>query len=358
MNNSSFLKKQLPSDILNETNAKLKAEKVYSFIQNHFTLSSNADGNLIKDFNARTAGAQNINISLYNALKASGIANTQLALLSTRENGFVTDFHPSITDFNYVLVRLELNGTVYLLDATEKNIPFGIVPFNCLTNKIRVLDYANGSRWEKVTPNKNNSVKIRVNIELDDDGNITGKKSITRNGYEALFARKLIARNTSQDAYLESKESLYPDFEISNYSNTNLKNQNKALKEEFELLSEENSSINIARLLELLTENPFRLENRKYPVDYGYIRKGTYLLNIKIPDHYTVRSIPENKVYTLPGNDASYIFKVSRIGNNLSIYVKSQINKTVFLNSEYQQLKDYYRKILKLQNTELEFIKK
>lgn len=358
MNNASFLKKQLPSEILNETDNTLKAKKIFSFIQDHFTVSSSADGNLIKDYNARAAGAQNINISLYNAFKAGGIANTQLALLSTRKNGFVTDFHPSITDFNYVLVRLELNGKVYLLDATDKNLPFGIIPFNCLTNKVRVLDYVNGSRWEKVKPYKNNSVKTRVNIEIDDEGNITGKKSITRNGYEALLTRKLINKYSSQDEYLESEESRYPVFEIDNYTNTYLKDENKPLKEEFELVSEETSSIKIGKLLGLLTQNPFQLKDRKYPVDYGYKRKGTFLLNIKIPDNYQLRSIPENKVYTLPGNDASYIFKVSQIENNLSIYIKSQINKTVFLNSEYQQLKDYYRKIVELQNMELEFIKK
>ena len=134
MNNVPFLTKQLPNEILSEANQKNKAEKIYAFIQNHFTVSSNSDGDLIKDYNARTASGQNINISLYNAFKAGGITNVKLALLSTRNNGFVTCFHPSITDFNYILVRFVMNGKTYLLDATNKNLPFGMIPFNCLTN--------------------------------------------------------------------------------------------------------------------------------------------------------------------------------------------------------------------------------
>jgi hypothetical protein len=358
MNNTSFLKKQLPNDVLTLTDPKVKAEKIYSFIRDHFNVSSDADGNLIKDFNAKTASARNINISLYNALKAGGVPNVKLALLSTRSNGFVTSFHPSITDFNYTLVRLEMNGKIHLLDATDKNLPFGMIPFNCLTNKVRVLDHVNGSYWEKLKPLKNNSIKVKATLKMDENGNITGKKTVTRNGYHALFKRATISQKTSEEEYLESEEAKYPVIEIANYNNDNLNNVNVPFQEVFELDAEEVSSINIAGLLGLMKENPLELDNRLYPVDYGYQRKGTFLLNIELPSNYEVKNLPQSAVFKLTDNDASYICKVSQIDNNLSIYIRSQIKNTVFLKDDYSELRTFYEKIVNTQNTEIEFHQK
>ena len=53
-----------------------------------------------------------INLSLFNALQASGI-NSKIVLLATRNKGLPTRLFPVISDFNFLIVKTIINGKTY-----------------------------------------------------------------------------------------------------------------------------------------------------------------------------------------------------------------------------------------------------
>jgi len=88
----------------------------------------------------KTGNSSEINISLINVLKSVDL-NAELVLLSTRNNGFATKLYPVISEFNYVIAKLNNNDKIYLLDATSKLKPFGQLPYQCLNGYGRVMDF-------------------------------------------------------------------------------------------------------------------------------------------------------------------------------------------------------------------------
>ena len=83
---------------------------------------------------------------LYNLLSEQDINVTPI-LLSTRNNGLPTKIYPVISDFNYIIIRAIINGKQYFLDATNKYLEFGQIPFRCLNQYGRLLDFKKGSKW-------------------------------------------------------------------------------------------------------------------------------------------------------------------------------------------------------------------
>src|SRR5690606_14567571 len=92
-----------------------------------------------------------INILLHNLLEETGI-DVKPVLLSTRNNGFATKIFPVISEFNYLIVHANINNETFFLDATDKYLSFGEIPFRCLNQYGRLLDFKNGSDWIDIAP--------------------------------------------------------------------------------------------------------------------------------------------------------------------------------------------------------------
>jgi hypothetical protein len=56
-------------------------------------------------------------------------------IISTIDNGMVHPIYPIITKYNYLIVRATIDGKTVLLDATEKDVPFGLLPYRCLNQR-------------------------------------------------------------------------------------------------------------------------------------------------------------------------------------------------------------------------------
>ena len=78
------------------------------------------------------------------------------------------------------------------------------------------------------------------------------------------------------------------DFEIDNYTIKYDRDLQKPIKESFTLLSDDDFStkpkISLKPILIYrISNNPFKLKERLYPVDFGYKRSITQRINIEIP---------------------------------------------------------------------------
>ncbi len=125
-----------------------------------------------------------------------------------------------------MIVKVILEGDEYFLDATDKYLDFGEIPFRCLNDDGRVLDFKKGSYWQKIVPKLNSLKSISAKLVLEEDGNITGTVLMKRVGYFAAQQREKLTV-TSEETYLEDLETEYSNLEIEAYGNENLDDLSK-----------------------------------------------------------------------------------------------------------------------------------
>ncbi len=353
-----FFTKKIPLTITNETNQLEKAKKVFTFIQNHYNWNNNNAlftplSNYKKAYKSKVGNMVEINLSLVNALLATGI-NADIALLSTRDNGVVTKLHPVISDFNYFVAHIKINGKDYFLDAVDKDIPFGMLPFSHLNGKIRVFKKGSDSYWYDYKPSDKNVTKVYAIANITEDAIIKMKTRVLHTGYEAYEKREDISAN-SIDEYKNKLENTNPELDILTHTIENLKDKYKPLIETIEF--ETNPELISANTLYLkpftikdFTKNPFTLKARNYPVDLGYTRVFQYNLSFNIPKGYSIKSVPENRKIVLGEDGGSLIYVTKTMADKININFAFSLDKTIYQPKEYQDLKDLFVALIKAQN--------
>ncbi|WP_372794251.1 hypothetical protein [Lutibacter sp.] len=335
-----------------------KATAIFSFIQSYFTWNEKygvfSEINIKNALENKTGNVGEINISLINALKSAGL-KAELVLISTRENGFPTKLHPVRSDFNYMLARVTINNKSYLLDATNKLTPFGLLPYKCLNGYGRVMDFENSSYWIDIIPENNSKNQISVSLKLHEDGTFHGKLRKVNFGYEALLRRTTI-QNKSDEAIISEFENNFNNLDVIDYKIENKLDINQPLIETFEISIDNstNTSGNYFNpfFAEQFKENPFIQENRLYPVDFGYTRKYILNFSLEIPESYSIESFPDEKSIALPENGGNFSLSLNKNSNTkITLNSSIKINKPVFYNSEYQLLKELFKQIISSQKT-------
>ena len=349
----NFFKKSIPESILTTENTLEKAKKVFQFIQNHFTWNekywTNKDAKVKKAFQEKTGDVGEINLALYNSLRAANI-NANLVVLSTRSNGIPTKLFPVIYDYNYVIVKSIIDKETYYLDATAKLLPFGQVPIRTLNGEARIINFKEKSSWAALNPKYKSSLNVSAKLRLDEEGELIGDLIFRRNGYFASKIRAAIS-SKSEDDYLESFETKNPDLEVDDYTVINLKEPEKNLEEKFKVRLEMDENLgNKIRinpfLFNRLKENPFKLKERNYPVDFAYARRTNYFLQLEVPENYTILELPEQKAISLPNNGGNFILRAIKKENIIKIYVRLNILKSAYSVKEYYALKELYKQIV------------
>tara|TARA_R110001583_G_scaffold67308_3_gene192564 strand:+ start:20317 stop:22275 length:1959 start_codon:yes stop_codon:yes gene_type:complete len=355
---TSFFEDNLPKKIKLLTTDLEKAKAVYNFIQNHFTW--NKKYSIFKNVKVKNAyedkigNVGEINISLINALKAAGL-NAELVLVSTRENGFATKIYPVISDFNYVIAKVNIGQKFYLLDATEKLAPFGLLPFRCLNSYGRAMDFENDSYWIDILPDIKSKTQLTAKLILNEDGSIEGKLRKSNFGYHALARRKKITYE-SEESIIAEFENEFNNLEVIDYTIKNKTKIDKPIVENFEILIENIDNLNKLFLNpffdEKFSKNPFKQENRLYPVDFGHSKQYSVNFSLEIPDNYSVESLPESKSFVLPENGGNFKYLIRKNNDyRITLISSIKINKPIFYNFEYESLKELFKQIIISQKT-------
>lgn len=353
----SFFKKNIPKNILNTDNTLAKSKKIFSYIQNHFTWNekywTNEDAKVKEAFQEKKGGVGEINISLYNSLKAANI-EADLVVLSTRNNGLTTKLFPIIYDYNYVIVKTTIDGISYFLDATDKFLPFGQVPVRTLNGEARIINFKKKSSWTVLKPKIKTVKNISAELTLNEEGIFSGNLMINHLGYFASSKRKSISSYT-KESYLENFESKNANLEVEDYEHKNLSDLDKPLQELFSIKIEMNEELgNKTRInpifFERIKRNPFKLKERHYPVDYAYPSRIKYSLNLNLPENYIVTQIPKDVAFSLPNNGGSFILKTIKKENSITVYTMLNINKKIYNANEYLTLKEFYKQLIIAEN--------
>ncbi len=346
----SFLKDDA-SGIKNlTTNQEELSARAFNFIQNKMSWNGNygkyCDKGIQKAYSENAGNVAEINLMLVALLRECGVTANPV-LISTRKHGI--PLFPTLEGFNYVVACAEINGQEILMDATEKILSFGLLP-NRAINWEGTLVLGNGtSRKIKVFPNKPSKNDVMMTMEIDEDGNVKGKRRASMTDLEAFSFRKY-----SRDNRIESIKNNQDLLEISDYETKNGNVINKPVIETYTFDMEDavdivGDEIYFSPLLDLaLDENPFKSEDRIYPVDFVYPVSRKKMVTITIPEGYSITSIPKPIKLSLPNNMGSFLFNIQETSTGLNLVTDFKINTSIVPTQNYIELKEFYnQRVLK-----------
>ncbi|WP_299710319.1 hypothetical protein [uncultured Tenacibaculum sp.] len=359
----NYFKRNLPSNLLTIKNDFERADAVYKHIQERLNWNdkywSRKKIKVKNIYDDKVGAVDAINLTLYNALTAANI-ETYLVVLSTRQNGVVTKLYPSISEFNYVIIKTVIDGETYFLDATDKQLMFGEIPYRCLNGEGRVLDFKKGSYWELIKPKFKSYKNHSINLEFKDDV-FVGKIITAKKGYYAIGERKAFG-SKSEDKYLEDFETRYPLIEVDEFNATPSKNGKDSFKTFYSVSIPDLELENVIRINPFIIDrnsvNPFKLKERKFPVDFGHAWSKAFNITIKIPEGYEVSQLPKTKAISLPNKGGRAILNVKTTGDQIKIYNKLFFSKAVYNEIEYHYIKKLYNEVINMQSSYIEFKKK
>ncbi|GGH47740.1 hypothetical protein IA57_00370 [Mangrovimonas yunxiaonensis] len=362
LSKSAITKGLLDNSIEKESNPLIKAKKIYQYVQEHYAW--NKEYSLFKDVSVKdlikekTGSVSEINILLHNLLKQSDLEVYPI-LLSTRNNGFPTKIYPVISDFNYLIVQINIDGEKYLLDATEDYLSFGEIPFRCLNQEGRLLDFKNGSYWIALTPEKTSSVMYQIKLKAE-NGTLKGMVHHSNKGYHAHSYKNSYYSNPEN--YLIKLRNSHEAFEISNYKVDSESKTSFDFTESYAIeypLDEQLTNIYFDPFLfKFFDTNPFKLQNRTYPIDFGYKDSFLYSIQIDLGKDYQAINLPKSKHYTLPNNKGRLLFNTSQSKNTISLVLKIDFLENLYAPEYYPYLKEFMSITTNIQTKSLVSLKK
>src|SRR5258708_21867421 len=107
-----------------------------------------------------------------------------------------------------------------------------------------------------------------------------------------------------------------------------------------------------------IEENPFKSEKREYPVDYGNKVEKIYSCKITIPDGFAIEELPKSIIIVMPENAAKYSYNIAQLNNTINITSNFQVNKILFLQTDYPFLREFYNQVIAKQAEQIVLKKK
>lgn len=361
---NGFLKKSVDEITAGASSAEEKIAAVVHYIKQNIVWDGRermyATGSLRKVIENKKGTSAEINLLLASMLEKAGIQVTPV-MLSTRSNGLLRIATPVVNQFNYVICLVEAGGKSWLLDATEKLLPIGMLPERCLNGQGFAIA-KQGFQWVPLDTKVKTRSVTSGEFTISESGELLGKLKVDCNGYAALRNRKKYLLN-GETEFLKSFVGSH-QWEVKSTAITNATEIQNNFTQEHELVVNENIMVagDVIYLDPFLhssqKENPFKSEVRQYPVDFGSPMEETFFLKLTVPDNYTVDELPESRLISLPENAARYIYNVMQTGDQITVTSMFYINRSLFTQLDYPNLREFYNQVVAKQAEQIVLKKK
>ncbi|MGF1923709.1 MAG: DUF3857 domain-containing protein, partial [Bacteroidia bacterium] len=295
---------------------------------------------------------------LVTALSAANI-DAEAVILSTRDQGIVNKLYPVITEFNYVIAKVNIGAESYLLDATDPLLPFGLLPIRCINDQGRVINLKKASYWIDLKASQKSVTNYVLDGQLTKEGIIKGTITIHSLGYDAFNKRKEIKSHNSIEEYVEKLDNKLTNLKITSEEVYNIDSLELPLTEKYGVEFAAHDATNSSQLylnpffINRISKNPFNLNERTYPVDLGSASDERIVINLSLPEKYDLIDHPKDMAIGLPNNGGKFILKTTFEDNKIAISQYKQFSKSIYGPEEYLYLKEFYSKIIQHQKTDL-----
>jgi hypothetical protein len=332
-----------------------KSQAIYDYVQQRMKWNGYEemlpDESFTKAHREKTASNAVINLMLVNMLRTAGITADPL-VLSTRENGKINPFVALATELNYVVCIATIEGKDYLMDASDKFLPMGELPFKCLNGEGWLLS-PNRGRWVKLLNNEKKAVQELYDLTLNEAGELSGHGDVSFSGYDALEIRKLL-HNEGIIGFREEKIMRSGDLTISNLKFFALDSLKSPLRMSFDIkfkhsMQTANQMVFFKPLISIFGKyvNVWVKDERRFPIDVGCPVISSFKCNMHFPASLKTEELPKTMRINIPENDARFLFGITPAADGISILAELDLRKTFFKTEEYSAVREFYTQVNK-----------
>jgi Domain of Unknown Function with PDB structure (DUF3857) len=329
-----------------------KVVALVNLVRNHIDWNGEyrlyADPTLRKSWNEQHGSSADINLTIVAGLKKLGFESDPV-LISTRGHGMIREQYAISSQFNSVLAYVMVGDHELLLDGTDRSLPIGVLPEKCLNGKGWKVSKA-ASRWIGIDPMKQEKI-VQSTFKIMPNGALSGIIELTENGYSGYKQRQQL-KAKGEESFFESFQNKNEDWLIDEYEYNSDADINEPFLSKYvlevadaEIIAGDRIYFN-PTLGSVLQENPFKLEKRIYPVDFAYPFSNVYKTTFTIPEGYKVEELPKPTSFTMPNKNAEFNYSISNTDNELKLVVDFKINKPLFVQTEYEELKQFYHNLV------------
>jgi hypothetical protein len=292
-----------------------------------------------------------INIILVVLLRELGFDANPL-LLSTRGNGKVYIYRPTIENFNYVITYINLDGQNLVIDASSHSSDVNLLPAHCLNDAGLVFEKSM-AKWITLDCNKTYKSNKQYSVQLGEGDILIG--SITAdyfdfgivdyfNKIEGASSSVEISKKLEAETMGMHITSIDPPAMAGSESGAFRTKYDFTLNDK--LTVQDNYLLFDCMLSLGTTENPLKEKTRSHPVEFLYPIKEVSSLVFIVPSGYKVEQLPKNVIFKTTSKEASYSFSVTHIENKIAISSVLNITEKYFTPEQYDELKRFFDAII------------
>ncbi|MFT4533094.1 MAG: transglutaminase-like putative cysteine protease [Saprospiraceae bacterium] len=346
-------------DSVNDMESNQKIQTIYQSVQDQFTwneyLGHYTDDGIKSMIESGKGNVVEINLLLVNLLRKAGL-NAHPMVSRESSTGFLNFSNPSISQLNYVTAVIENEGNYIYLDASDKKLMINTLPKRALNIKGIIINEETGVETELMNPNKGKENRI-YSLSIDGES-LSGIYKQTIKGYAAYVTRNLYGVESDFISSLDTETKTFTNCIVENYdSRSGIKVTSDIKADGLVQYIDDKIFVDLEICDENFT-NPFKQESRDFALFFDNTYSNVDMIKIKIPEGYTVESIPKKLNIATPDKLITVMINFSEVNGEIAMTKKSTLSETIISPKYYQAVKMIYNQVESKMKEKIVFAKK
>ena len=304
---------------------------------------------LKKSYELRSGNVADINLNLLVLLRKLGF-KVYPVLFSTRGNGKISFYNPTVYKFNYVIVGVDLSDKTLYLDASDEFTPMGLIPSKILGCLGHPLDENRLECSVFLSPVEKDKMSSQTLLFVSSTGSIAGTVTSHREGYNAIEFKREIKSKTSFESYIHELETFNISWSIDNFSFSNINNPYEVFISEYNISNSQASSDIIyidPFAFVKSSKNPFLNDQRTYPISFPYEVEHKSLVTINVPENFRLTVLPSSNEFSNRDKTVFFSYTIYQNENIVTISTSFTINTLDFYAAEFNGIKTVFDLMMK-----------
>ncbi len=340
-----------------------KAYIIFKYVRDNFKCDGAKgvymSGTLKSVFKSRKGSVAEVNLLLTAMLRFANLEANPV-LISTRANGYATEYTPILNTMNYVVVQFVNGEDIYYLDATQPRLGFNKLPLFCFNGYARVVDqFARPVYFN--ADNLKETKKTTIFIINQDDGKIAGALTQNAGDYESFLIREEITESGKENFFKDIRKKFESIAILSNEVIDSLQNLEAPIIVKYNLEFNKNDDdilyVN-PTMGQGYSKNPFSASERNYPVEMPYTLDELIHLTMEVPKGYAVDELPKQTILKFDEEGNSFFeYRITQSKNTITFYNRIKLDKAFYLPEDYSSLREFFSFVVKKQSEQIVFKK-
>lgn len=294
-----------------------------------------------------------INMIMINLMRDADL-KARPVLVSTRENGRINTSVADYDQFNKVLAYVEIDKSVYILDATDKITPAYLIPLEVATTRGLVIEKLSTFEWGWATlwdKQHGDNTEVFFSGEINDKHILSCGAEITAYDYAKVNIAPTVKLG---NAALKAALTSVPDVGIDSVEVLNANVDTLPLIQKFNFTMPATStgdyhyfSVNLFGGLE---KNPFYADERQTDIFFGVKRNFKINASVFLPEGYEMDEMPKNVRLITPDTGMAFTRMSFFKDGMLTVRVELDFKDPIYPVNDYGEFKEFYKKLFGMLN--------